>query len=150
MDDRTRTQHGTTGTERSIYFEYIILAAHQEHHEHQDKSWISIPITKKRKEKTDNIRYLFRYLIYRSFCSVYICIPYRIRRCIYLSHPPAPGPIFHARYIDTWNGAVAKKLGVGSISPRVFRRRIVRCRHRWHYCRRAIRDSKTAPGGCHV
>ena len=48
-----------------------------------------------------------------------------------ISHPP--GPTFHARYLhSSWDSAGAQKVSVGSISPRAFRRRIVRYWHpRW-------------------
>ena len=64
------------------------------------------------------------------------------------------GPIFHGRYLDSWNSvnsAAAKELGVGTISPRVFRRRIVRyvtllaLAPSWLASNRAW---KTAPGVC--
>ena len=46
------------------------------------------------------------------------------------SHPP--GPILLARYLhSSWNSVDAAKLGVGNVSPRAFRRHIVRCWH-WH------------------
>ena len=45
-----------------------------------------------------------------------------------LSHPPAP--IFRARYLHRWNSAgVPRRSGVGNMSPRAFRRPIVRYRH---------------------
>ena len=48
-------------------------------------------------------------------------------------HPLPPGPVLHGRYLhSSWNRAGAQnKIGVGTISPRAFRRRIVRYRH-WH------------------
>ena len=56
------------------------------------------------------------------------------------------GPIFHARYLHTWNHSVgANKVGVGKVSPRAFRRRIARYRHPLG-CR-AIELEKTPQGG---
>ena len=60
---------------------------------------------------------------------------------------PAPhGPIFHARYLHSWSSSGAKKVGVGNISPRVFRTRIVWYRHPLGLSRH--RAWKTAPEGC--
>ena len=58
---------------------------------------------------------------------------------------PPPGRMFRARYLDSWNIAGAKKVSVGSISPRAFRRRIVRY---WHPlgCR-AVEFGKKRPRG---
>ena len=45
-----------------------------------------------------------------------------------ISHPPRPS--FPARYLHSWDNSVgAKKVGAGNISPRAFRRRIVRSSH---------------------
>ena len=67
---------------------------------------------------------------------------YGIRRC--MTH--TPGPVFHARCLHSWNSVRAKQIGIGNISPRASRRRIVRC---WHPlgCR-AIELGPTAPRGC--
>ena len=67
----------------------------------------------------------------------------RVRRCT--PHPSAP--IFHARYLHNCNSVRAKKVGVEIISPRAFRRRIVRYWH-WHPlgCR-AIGLGKPPQGG---
>ena len=61
-----------------------------------------------------------------------------------LSH--LPRPIFHARYLHSWKCSVgANKVGVVNISPRAFRRRIVRF---WYLpaCG-AIELGKTPQGG---
>ena len=60
------------------------------------------------------------WLSYRTVC---ISTPPR------LSHPSRL--IFRGRYLHGWNIAGAKKVGVGIISPRAFRRRTVRYWH-WH------------------
>ena len=55
--------------------------------------------------------------------SLYTIIrSHHIQRCV----SPHHGPIFYARYLYSWNSAGAKTVGVVSISPRAFRRRIVR------------------------
>ena len=41
----------------------------------------------------------------------------------YISH--VAGLIFHARYLHSWNSGGAKMVGVGTISPRAFRRRLI-------------------------
>ena len=58
-------------------------------------------------------------------------------------HPP-PGR-FHGRYLHSSDRVGAKKVGIGSISPRAFRRRVVRY---WHPvgCR-AIKLGKWPPRG---
>ena len=65
-----------------------------------------------------------------------------VSRCICVSPPE---PIFRGRYLHSWDGAGAKKLGVGNISPSAFRKRIVRY---WHPlgCR-AIELGKPPPQG---
>ena len=60
---------------------------------------------------------------------------YHTYHTITLSHPP--GPTFRGRCLhyssinswNSWNSVGAEKVGVGKISPRAFRRHIVRC---WH------------------
>ena len=39
--------------------------------------------------------------------------------------PAPPGPMFHGRNLHSWSSAGAKTVGVGNISLRAFRRRIV-------------------------
>ena len=57
-------------------------------------------------------------------------------------------PISHGRYHHTSTIAGIKQINIGKISPRAFRRRIVRC---WHPlgCR-ANELGKNAPGGCDI
>ena len=51
----------------------------------------------------------------------YDLLPYTT---VYITHPS--GPIFHARYIHSWNTGSSKKVGVRKILSRAFWRRIVR------------------------
>ena len=66
-----------------------------------------------------------------------------IRLCI----SPPPWPIFHARYLHSWNSVGAQEAGVGNVSPRrEFRRRTYRSllSPSWLSSNRAW---KTVPGG---
>ena len=40
-----------------------------------------------------------------------------------ITHPP--GPFFHDQHLHSWNSVDAKNVGVGNISPRAFRRRMI-------------------------
>ena len=62
-----------------------------------------------------------------------------------VSHPH--GPIFHGRCLhSSWNGIVVKTFGIGNISPRAVRRRIVR--YWFPLGCRAIELEKPPQGGC--
>ena len=57
-------------------------------------------------------------------------LPYTTTAVYGISH--TPGPISHGRRlhsISSWNSVRAKMVGVGNISSRAFRRRVVRYRH---------------------
>ena len=59
----------------------------------------------------------------KTKASLILVVAYtRIRRCVL--HPSEP--ILPGRYIHSWNSGGAEELGVGTVSPRAFRRRIVR------------------------
>ena len=58
-----------------------------------------------------------------------------------------PGPIFHARYLRSWNSVGAKEVGVENISPRAFRRCIVQYLST-RFVVEQIELGETAPGVC--
>ena len=72
-----------------------------------------------------------------------VVVPYTT---VCITHPP--GPFFHDQHLHSWNSVDAKNVGVGNISPRALRRRIVRD---WHPlgCR-AIELGKPPRGRCDI
>ena len=89
----------------------------------KNNSWSRAPARTRTPPVEPNWESLSPTSIVSPNCEKKCIVPIRLRRCI--SHPGAN--FLWLIYLHSWISAGSKKVGVGNISPRAFRRRIVRC-----------------------
>ena len=130
MCDRCRDRHLFSSPFRSILSLYTALYFRSILNYYEVSSLFSLYTVVRFRRfvplfQNNQVSSLFPSILKSTFVafSLYTIIrSHHIQRCV----SPHHGPIFYARYLYSWNSAGAKTVGVVSISPRAFRRRIVR------------------------